>query len=255
MLIDTHAHLDLPQFDDDREAVIHRAQDEGVGAVINPGIHLESSRAAVHLAEGHDAIYAAVGVHPHDSETFDGRALEHLAPLSLHPKVVAIGEVGLDYYRDYAPREVQERVFREQIRFARELNKPLIIHSRAAEDEVLRILEQEGGRAVRGILHCWGGTLEQARRACSLGFLLGFGGTITFKKSDRLKVALELGIENIVLETDAPYIAPVPHRGKRNEPAFVKLVAEKLAEAAGCAREEVERITGGNASALFGITG
>ena len=253
MLIDTHGHVDLPQFDSDRDDVIARAVDAGVERIIDPGIHLESSRSAVALAEKHDAVYAAVGVHAHDVDTFDGNTIDELAKLAQHPKVVAIGEIGLDHYRDYAPHDVQETVFREQVRLARDIGKPLIVHSRAAEQLVIDILKEEHADEVRGVLHCWGGSLEEAQEAWKLGFHIGFGGVVTFKKADRLDVALALPIESILLETDAPYMAPVPHRGKRNEPAFTKHVAEKLATAGGRSFEDVERTTTANACTLFGL--
>jgi TatD DNase family protein len=253
MLIDTHAHLDLEDFDNDRDEVIRRAQTAGIEYIINPGIHLESSRRCVELAEKYDCIYAAVGVHPHDSQTFDENTIDELRELAAHPKVVAIGEIGLDHHYDLAPHDVQERVFREQIRLANELHKPLIIHSRDAERKVLDILREERAHMVRGILHCWGGTLEEAREGRKLGFLVGFGGAVTFKNSDRLDVARKMVIDSIVVETDAPYMAPVPMRGKRNEPAFMAHTAKKLISAGPFTLDDVERITSHNAKKLFGI--
>lgn len=253
MLIDTHAHLDLPQFDRDRDEVVKRALDAGAGLVINPGIHVASSRAAIGLAERYECVYAAVGIHPHDAETFDEGAIDELARLAQHPKVVAIGECGLDYYRDYAPRDLQRQVFRRQIQLAHELSLPLIVHSRGAEAEVIEMLRDEPAKSVRGVLHCFGGTLEQARDARKLGFHIGFGGTLTYPKSDRLELATKFTIDGIVLETDAPYLAPVPHRGKRNEPAFVRHAAEKLAEPGPFTLDDVHRITSHNARTLFRI--
>ena len=265
MLIDTHAHLDFTQFDDDRNDAIRRAIDSDVGVIINPGIHLESSRAAVRLAEEHESVYAAVGFHPHDSKAFaddstdELRKLAELQKLAEHPKVVAIGEVGLDFSRDYAPTDVQERAFREQVRLAHEVDLPLIVHSRGAEERVLEILAEErarlrhGRKRQRGVLHCFGGTLDQARRARKMGFLIGLGGPVTFRNSDRLSLAREFVIDSILLETDCPYLAPVPHRGTRNEPAYVRLIAEKLAEPGPFSLDDVHRVTTEGARGLFGI--
>lgn len=253
MLIDTHAHLDLPQFDHDSDEVIRRALDSGVGLIINPGIHLDSSRAAIRLAERHEAVYAAVGIHPHDSKTHREGAVDELAKLAEHPKVVAIGECGLDFYRNYAPHDLQRSVFREQIRLAKALKKPLIVHSRGAEAEVIQTLQQERAKSVRGILHCFAGTLEQAKEARTLGFHVGFGGTLTYRNSDRLDLATSFYIDSIVMETDAPYLAPEPHRGKRNEPAFVRYAADKLAEPGPFTLDDVHRITSHNARTLFRI--
>ena len=255
MLTDTHCHLDLPHFDADRDDVIRRAHDAGVEYIVNPGIHVESSRKAVALAEKYDGIYAAVGVHAHDMETWNAGTIDELAKLAEHPKVVAIGEVGLDHYRDYAPHDLQEKAFRAQIRLARDLRKPLIVHSRGAESRVIEILKEERAHMVRGVLHCWGGTLEEAQAARKLGFYLGFTGNVTFKKSDRIEIARKLSIDSLLIETDAPYMAPVPHRGKRNEPAFVKHVAERLISAGPFTIEDAERITSHNARALFGLGG
>jgi len=253
MLIDTHAHLDLPQFDRDRDEVIRRALDNGVGLIINPGIHVESSRAAVRLAEKHESVYAAVGVHAHDAATYTDTTIDELVRLAEHPKVVAIGECGLDFYRDYAPHDLQRSVFREQIRLAKAVKKPLIVHSRGAEAEVLRMLVEERAKSVRGILHCFGGTLEEAKQARALGFHVGFGGTLTYPKADRLALATSFVIDSIVIETDAPYLAPVPHRGRRNEPAFLRYSAEKLAEPGPFTLDDVHRITSHNARRLFRI--
>jgi len=259
MLVDTHAHLDLSAFDADREDVIRRAADAGVGIIIDPGIHLESSRAAIRLAEAYDAVYAAVGIHPHDSATFDERSIDALAELAEHPKVVAIGEIGLDFYRDYAAKSLQEQAFRMQLHLARERDLPVIIHSRAAEDRVLEILREEhmgGGRRKgrpRGVLHCFGGTLDQAKTARRMGFLVGIAGPVTYRGSDRLALGRGFVIDNILIETDAPYLAPAPHRGQRNEPAFIRLVAEKLAEPGPFTLDDVERITTHAARALFRI--
>ncbi len=253
MLTDTHAHLDLPQFDDDRQEVIKRASEVGIDAIINPGINIESSRAAIELAASDSLIHAAVGVHPSEVGSFSSATLDELADLAGSPKVVAIGETGLDFFREYHPREEQEEAFRSQIRLAVDMKLPLIIHSRGAEERVLEILKEERGKRVGGVLHCWGGTEKQARHGHDLGFLLGFGGTLTFKNADHLAVASSLPIDWVVLETDAPYLAPVPHRGKRCEPSHVALSAKRLASEGSLTLDDVHRVTTHNAKRLFGL--
>lgn len=253
MLTDTHAHLDAEQFDRDRDDVIMRARDAGVGIIINPGTTIESSRRAVELAEQYGEVYAAVGIHPSDANTFDEESIEVLRTIASHEKVVAMGEIGLDFYWDGVPHTEQERVFREQIRLARELDLPVIVHSRDAEARVLEILREERAQKIRGVLHCFGGTLDQAQEARKLGFLIGVDGPVTYKNSDRLDVVRRFVIDSVLIETDSPYLAPHPYRGKRNEPAFVAHVAEKLAEPGPYTLDDIHRITTSNARRLFGI--
>ena len=251
MLVDTHAHLSFPQFESDCEAVIANARDVGVLAIVNVGTDLEVSRRAVALAQDHEGVYATAGIHPHDVERVSPNGMEVLAELLDHSKVVAVGETGLDYFRDYAPRELQEEAFRRQIALARDRGLPLVVHSRGAEARVAEILAAEGASDVGGVLHCFGGGLEEARRGLDLGFHLGFGGTVTFKNSTSLGLALEMPPERVVLETDCPYLAPDPHRGARNEPAYVRHVARRLSEASG---EDLARLceqTSQNAQRLF----
>jgi TatD DNase family protein len=183
------------------------------------------------------------------------RSLTELPGLLLHEKVVGVGETGLDFFRDYAPREVQERVFRRHIRLARETGLPLVVHSRGAEERVLDLLEVERADEVGGVLHCFGGDLEQAKRGVGLNFYLGFGGTVTFKKSSSLPVALQVPPDRLVLETDCPYLAPVPHRGRRNEPAYVRCVAQRLAQEEGVPMERLFERTTQNALRLFRLPG
>jgi len=250
-LTDTHAHLDFPQFDGDREEVIERALAAGVRRIINVGADLASSRRAVALAEAHPPIYAAVGVHPHDAKTLTDEALAELLGLARHPKVVAIGEIGLDFYRDLSPREAQRQAFERQLALARELGLPVIVHDRNAHAEVMDVLRRRG---LRGVLHCFSGDLEMARQAIEMGFYISVAGPATFKNAKRLpEIVRQLPLERLLIETDCPYLAPHPHRGRRNEPAYVRLVAEAVADIKGLPLEEVARVTTANARALFGL--
>ncbi len=261
MLVDTHCHLDFESFDDDREAVLARAQEAGVLRMINPGIDLASSQAALRLAERYPSVYAAVGVHPNDAAGWDDASLEELRALAGRDKVLAIGEIGLDYYRDTTPRDLQKRIFKEQLDLAAEMGLPVIIHNREATDDLLEILEDWHKKlensslalsARPGVLHSYSGDATQARRAISLGFRIGFTGPVTFRNApDLQEVAAELSLENLLVETDAPFLAPHPKRGRRNEPANVRLIAEKLAELHGESIETVAQITTANAGQLF----
>jgi TatD DNase family protein len=255
-LIDTHTHLDFPQFDGDREQVIERAANAGVKAIVNVGTDLASSRAAVALAEAYPQIYAAVGVHPHDAKTMTGETLEELRALASHPKVVAVGEIGLDFYRDLSPRDQQRQAFQQQLALAREVGKPVIIHDREAHKEVMAILRRwaEGCQQPVGVLHCFSGDLAMAQEAIELGFYISIAGPVTFQNARRLRELIrQLPLEKLLVETDCPYLAPHPHRGKRNEPAYVKLVAQEVARIKGTSSEEVARITSDNAQALFAL--
>ena len=253
-LIDTHAHLDFGQFDSDRDEVIERAFGSGVASIVNVGTDGSSSRKSIALAERYGGIYATVGYHPHEAEEAE-EGLDELRELSGHPKVVAVGETGLDFYRNYAPREAQLRVFRRHIRLAREVALPLVVHSRNASEETMAILEEEGAEEVCGVLHCFSGDLEMARRGLDMGFYLAFGGGITFRKSRAYEVARRMPMDRILLETDCPYQTPAPgrKRGLRNEPAFVRYVAERLASDGERSLEEVARRTSDNARTLFGL--
>lgn len=253
-LIDTHAHLDFQQFDGDRDAVIERAFSSGLACILNVGTDGSSSRRSIALAEQYDGIYATVGYHPHDAESAED-GLDDLRDLARHPKVVAVGETGLDFYRNYAPREAQIRVFRDHVRLARQVELPLVVHIRDAYEEAMGILEEEGAAEAGGVLHCFSGDLETARRGLRLGFYLAFGGAITFRKSGAYDVARAMPPDRIVLETDCPYQTPAPCRkqSRRNEPAFVRYVAERLASEETGTFEEVVRRTSENARRLFGF--
>lgn len=261
MLTDSHTHLDFPQFDADREAVIERAREAGLVAIVNVGTSLSSSRAAVTLAERYDFIYAAVGIHPHDAKTVTPEVLAELRTLARHPKVVAVGEIGLDYYRDLSPRDVQRRVFADQLALAAELALPVVIHSREAHDDVLAALRgwsglppgggTEGGT---GVLHSYSAGPERLEEVLGLGFSIGISGPVTFPKANRLRaVAAAVPLERLLVETDCPYLTPQPYRGRRNEPAYVRYVVEAVASARRMPAEAVARAATDNARRLFSI--
>ncbi len=251
MLIDSHAHLNFESFDSDREAVIARARQVGVEKIIVPSVDLESSQKAVELAEQYDPLYAAVGVHPQDAEKFSEEQIAQFLAWAAHPKVVAIGELGLDFYRDYNPRELQIRVFERFVRLARETGLPVIIHNREADEEVLNVVSKPEFAGVTGVFHCFSSTVEYAKKVLDLGFFISFTGIVTFKNSNSRDVLREIPPDRLLLETDSPLLAPVPHRGKRNEPAFVRFVAEEFARVKGLSLEEVAEITTQNARRLF----
>lgn len=256
MLIDTHAHLDSSKFDNDREEVISRALTAGIDTIVNVGFNRETIPTTMALAEKYPFIYAAVGWHPTDAVHMDLEAdLAWIEQLCSHPKVVAIGEIGLDYYWDTSPKEIQHTVFREQIRLARRLNKPIVIHNRDAHEDIIRLLKEEKASEVGGIMHCFSGSWETAKQCLDLNFHISFGGPVTFKNARVPKEVLEkVPLERLLLETDAPYLAPHPHRGQRNESAYVRLVAETAAEIKGLTLEEVARITSENGRRCLGIT-
>jgi TatD DNase family protein len=247
-VIDSHCHLDNPQFDPDREAVIDRALAAGVErmVVIGTGDGPPDFEAGIRLADRYEAIYATVGIHPHDAskiETVD--ELNRLAELLKHPKVIALGEIGLDYHYDHSPRYVQKAAFIAQMSVAEEARKPIVIHTREAWDDTLELLEHFWKpTGLGGIMHCFSGGPAEAQRCLDLGFHLSFGGIVTFPKAlDIQEAARTTPTDRILIETDAPYLAPVPYRGKRNEPAFVAQTARKLAELRGVTPEEIARTT------------
>lgn len=252
MLIDSHCHLDARQFNDDRPMVICRARDAGVRAFLTIGCDVENSGRALGLAATHQDIYASVGVHPHEAGKAQPGYIDAIRNLAGHPRAKAIGECGLDYYYDHSPRDVQQDVFSSQVRLAQELGYPLVVHVRDAWDDCLRILRQE--KPGQGVIHCFTGTLEQAKASLDLGFHISIPGIVTFKKAGELPdVAKEVPDERLLIETDSPYLAPAPHRGKRNEPAFVDFVAEKVAELRGVSKKSLIDLTGMNACKLFDL--
>jgi TatD DNase family protein len=228
-LIDTHMHLHVEQFDDDRAAAIERAAANGVARMVEIGYDLPSSRAAVALAEQHEAVFAVVGVQPHYAAEADDAWLAEVQRLAAHPKVVAIGEIGLDFYHDRAPHDMQERLFRAQLALARDLGKPVVIHSRDAHADTVRVL-RDAARGQPGIMHSFSGEWAYAEACLEVGFMLSFSGPLTFSKAQELHdVARRAPLDRILTETDSPYLSPNPLRGRRNEPANVRLVAERLA--------------------------
>jgi TatD DNase family protein len=254
-LIDTHAHLDHEQFAADREEVIARARAAGISYILTVGCDLESSRQSVVIARAHPEIYAAVGIHPHDAPQATDEGMAELARLiSEEPRVVAVGETGLDYYRDRAPRQTQRQAFRRQIGLAKEVGLPIIVHDRDAHEDVLQILVEENAREVGGVLHCFSGDIAMAKACIDLGFFLSFPGTLTYPKNEAMRdVVRALPTEHLLIETDCPYLAPQPMRGKRNEPALVRHTAETIAAIKGLTLADVSRITALNTHALFGI--
>jgi len=253
MTIDSHAHLEMEAFDVDREAVIGRAAAAGLTAIITVGTTLPDCEKAVSLAGLYRLVHAAIGIHPHEVKGIDAGTYDALRILARQAKVVAIGEIGLDFFYDLSPREIQLRCFAEQLDLAEELALPVIIHDREAHAETLAILRRRKGR-LRGVLHCFSGDPVMARECIALGFHLSVAGPVTYRKADQLRaVAREIPAERLLIETDAPYLAPQPYRGKRNEPAYVVETARCLAEIRGMAVGELERMMEQNARRLFGL--
>jgi TatD DNase family protein len=252
MLIDTHAHLSLPQFDQDRTEVIKRARDAGIKHIITVGTDSDDCRRAVALAGEHDFISAAVGIHPHDAKTIDAETYSLIRKFAADNNVVAIGEIGLDFYRNLSLRETQTHHFREQLRLAREVSLPVIIHDREAHQEVLKILQEEKAATTGGVIHCFSGDWEMAQACLDMGFYISIPGTITFKKSEAYhKLVRDLPLDRMLVETDCPFLAPHPFRGKRNEPAYVQYVAKAVAGIKGLGCEAFAEITTQNAQKLF----
>jgi len=285
IIVDSHCHIDGPQFDEDRDEVIARARDAGVAAMLNVGTgdpHSDDFRRAVRVAESYENVWASVGVHPHDAKLYDDRAEEHLLELARGSrKIVAWGEIGLDYYYDHSPRDVQREVFRRQIRLAKELDLPIIVHSRDANDDTVEILKDEYSLPAKangleltanssvvkknsrkplalshkpGVMHCFGGTPEMALALMDVGFFISFAGNVTFKKAEELREAARVvPLDRLLVETDCPYLTPVPHRGKRNEPSMVVHTAQFLAELKGVGFDVLAKQTTENFSRLFGV--
>lgn len=254
MLFDTHVHLNAEQFSDDLQEVIDRAISEGVSNMVVVGFDQITIKKAIELAEKYDFIYASVGWHPVDAIDMTEEHLNWLRELASHPKVVALGEMGLDYYWDKSPKEIQKEVFRKQIRLAKEVKLPIIIHNRDATADIVEILKEEQAGEVGGIMHCYSGSVETALECIGMNFYISLGGPVTFKNAKKPKeVAESIPMEHLLIETDCPYLTPHPYRGKRNEPAYVKLVAEEIASLKGLSLEEVAEATSTNAKKVFGI--
>lgn len=254
MYIDTHAHLFYPNFEGEVQEVIERANLAGVKYIIVPGTDLATSKKAIDLAEDYESVFAAVGVHPHDTNEWEDSFLNKLEEFSNHKKVVAIGEIGLDYYYDFSPKEKQLKAFRAQLDLALKVNLPVIIHNRESNEDIMKIIREYKGTNLRAQFHCFAGNEKDAKELIDLGHFISFTGNITFKKAESLREILKsISLDKLLLETDSPFLTPVPYRGKRNEPMNVLLVAEKIAEVHNASLEDVSRITNFNAYKLFGI--
>lgn len=260
-LVDSHTHLDFPEFDADREEVIKRAWGANIRLIVNVGTDVGSSMESISLAEKYHFIYASVGLHPHDAHLLDEKTGQALKELANHRKVVAIGETGLDYYRNLSPKDAQRKAFAFHLELARELGKPLIIHSREAHQETLNFLKdfvRDPGKLLPpyGVMHCFSGSLEMAKEAINLGFFISVAGPLTFQNARKLPVIVrEIPLDWLLIETDCPYLAPHPYRGKRNEPAYVRFIAEAVAEIKGLSVEEVGQKMMENARRIFRLEG
>ena len=251
MFFDSHAHYDDEAFDSDRDEILLSLAQNHVTNVINIGADMQSSRSSVQLAEKYDFMYAAIGVHPHDAKNFTSRDTDELKCMSAHPRVVAIGEIGLDYHYDNSPREAQKEVFIKQLILANQLDMPVIIHTREATADTMEILKNY---TPRGVVHCFSGSVETAREVLSMGMYISLGGPVTYKNAAKsVEVAEFVPTDRLLIETDCPYLAPVPYRGKRNSSLFIHATAEKIAEIKGMAVEELARITLDNTKRLFNI--
>lgn len=252
-MIDSHCHLDFDLFDGQRDELLAEAKAAGVHTIINIGTDLESSARSVELAKQNEMVYATVGIHPHDAKKADRKALDRIRELAGKPKVVGIGEIGLDYYRDLSPRPVQREAFRRQLELAVDLSLPVVVHSRESFEETVEIIDEYAASLVGGVFHCFPGTLSDAHKVFELGFVISVGGVITFEKAKMASVAAEAPLESIIIETDAPYLAPAPYRGKTNRPALVRYVCQKLADLQGLGLAETERVTDRTCRKLFGL--
>ena len=258
MFIDSHAHIDGPEFEADRDEIIERARAAGVSVILNVGTgdpHSGAFERAVALGQKYDSVYTAIGTHPHDARFYDDKAEAKIKSLVTSERVLAWGEIGLDFHYDNSPRDAQVEVFKRQLRAAREYDLPVVIHTREAESETIDILKTEyDGAERRGVFHCFSGSKDLAQRALELGFMISFSGIVTFKKADELRdVAQSVPLDRLLIETDCPYLAPIPYRGKRNEPAYVVEVARCLAGIHGVEVEEIGRVTSHNFVSFFRI--
>ena len=254
MLFDTHTHINANEFQEDVEEVIQRALDAGLEKMVVVGFDRPTITKAMELIEQYDFVYASIGWHPVDAIDMVEEDLVWIEELSRHPKVIAIGEMGLDYHWDKSPKDIQKEVFRKQIRLAKKVKLPIVIHNREATADIVEILKEEEAKEVGGIMHCYDGSVETALECINMNFYISLGGTVTFKNARKPKeVAEAISLDHLLIETDCPYLAPTPFRGKRNEPSYVKLVAEEIAAIKGVSYEEVASKTTENAKKLFGI--
>lgn len=254
ILFDTHAHLDNADYNSDRDEMIQRARQAGVAHIVNVGFNLATSRESLKLAEIYDLIYAAVGIHPHDAAEAGPGYMDELEKMAAHPKVVAIGEMGLDYYRDLSPRPVQRKVFTAQMALAKKLQKPIIIHDRDAHGDLMEILRKDKLGPAGGVMHCYSGSWEMARECLAMGFYISIAGPVTFSNAAKLKdVAAKVPQDRLLIETDAPYLTPVPYRGRRNESAYVIYTAVEVARLRGMETEDLAKMCTENGRRLFRI--
>lgn len=254
MFIDTHVHLNADQYENDAEEVIQRALDAGVKKMVVVGFDRKTISKAMELIETYPFIYGVIGWHPVDAVDCTEEDLQWIKELAAHPKIVGIGETGLDYYWDKSPKDIQQELFRKQIQLAKDVQLPIVIHNRDATGDVVRILQEEQASEAGGIMHCYGGSVETARQCIDMNFYISLGGPVTFKNAKMPKeVAKEIPLDKLLIETDAPYLAPHPYRGKRNEPSYVPLVAEEIARLKEISVEEVAKQTTANAKKIFAM--
>ena len=253
MLIDTHTHINMDKFDSDRGDVIQKAVDAGVEIILDVGTDLKSSQKAVKNSERFEEVRAVVGIHPHETARAEEHDIQEIEKLLEHPKVVGIGEIGLDYYYDFSPMEIQKKMFSRQLRMAKEKKLPVVIHVREAMKDTMEILDTVGDLPARGVFHCFGGTVEDVHRVLEMEFFISFTGVVTFNNFKSFDKIHEVPINKLLLETDSPYMTPVPHRGKRNEPCFLIHTARKLSEIYGTELDYLAEATTKNAERLFKI--
>jgi len=250
-MIDSHCHLYIDSSPQKQDELVKEAVDNGIDTIICIGIDAETSRQSIELADKYEAVFATVGLHPHDAKKFSDRLLNELRSLAAHSKVVAIGECGLDYYRNLSPKEMQMKAFRAQLELSIEINKPVVIHTRESLEDAITTVSNYKSKLSEGAFHCFPGNAADAGRVFDLGFHVSFGGVITFKNSEMSKVAGIVDLDGVILETDAPYLTPEPFRGKQNRPAYVKFVYEKLAAIRNCSFNEIEKTIDRNCRKLF----
>ncbi|MFI5236668.1 MAG: TatD family hydrolase [Ignavibacteriales bacterium] len=254
MFIDTHAHLFYSNFDGELDEIISRAKNDSVDYILVPATDMKTSEQVIELTKKYEMVYGAVGVHPHDTKDWNSSFINEIERLAKQEKISAIGEIGLDYYYDFSPKEKQIDAFKSQIELALKLDLPVIIHNRDSDEDIMNIIRSYSGSGLKAQFHCFNGSLEDAKELIGMNYMLSFTGNITFKKADSLRsIVQNIPTENLLLETDSPFMTPDPHRGKRNEPSYVKLVAQKIAELHNLRIEDVAKITSSNAIKMFGI--